>query len=347
IVPTRELALQITQHVEGLGYFTPVSSLAVFGGGDGTLFENEKRSLKNGADIVICTPGRMISHLVMDYVNLDHLLFLVLDEADRMLDMGFHDDIMKIIATLPAKRQNLLFSATMPSKIRELTRKIQHNPVEINIALSTPPEKIRQQAIVVYNNQKIPVVKWLVSDPLIKSAIVFCDTKSGVKDLSHELQRSVAGIEQIHSDLEQTQREAVMNLFRSRQVRVLVATDIIARGIDVDDIDLIINYNVPRDAEDYVHRIGRTARAENEGKAITLIVEKEYGRFAAIERFLRKTVEKVAIPLEYGKTPTYDPTARVQENTGRYQRSVRAGSKSGGRREKASSWQRKPRKNIS
>lgn len=293
IVPTRELALQITQQVEGFGYFTSISSLAVYGGGDGQLYENEKSALKNGVDIVVCTPGRMISHLTMGYVNFENLKFLVLDEADRMLDMGFYDDIMKIINQLPVQRQSLLFSATMPGRIRELTRKILRNGREINIALSRPPEKIKQEAYLIPEPLKIPLVKHLIQDSSFKSIVLFCDTKSKVKELTKVLQKTEEAVEEIHSDLEQKERGEVMNRFKNRQIRVLVATDIISRGIDVEDIDMIINFNVPRDAEDYVHRIGRTARAESEGRAITLIGEREKGNFGMIEKLIGKQVDKL------------------------------------------------------
>lgn len=314
IVPTRELAIQISQQIEGFSYFAGISSVAVFGGGDGAVYANEKRALSRGVDVVVCTPGRMISHLNMGYVNLDKLQFLVLDEADRMLDMGFFDDIMKIISYIPNRRQSLLFSATMPPRIRELARKILHNPKEINIAVATPPEKIRQVAFVVYENQKLQLVKDLVlKDKSMKTIIVFCDTKTMVKQLSHDLKKVVPDVEEIHSDLEQPEREAAMNRFRSRQTRVLVATDIISRGIDVEDIDLVINFNVPHDAGDYVHRIGRTARAQAEGKAITLIGEKEQRRFAAIERFLGKEIEKILLPAGIGSGPEYNPEKRFAQ----------------------------------
>ncbi len=312
IVPTRELAIQISQQLEGFSYFAGIGSLAVFGGGDGAVYANEKRALSGGVDIVVCTPGRMISHLNMGYVKLDKLQFLVLDEADRMLDMGFFDDIMKIISYIPNKRQSLLFSATMPPRIRELARKILQNPTEINIAAATPPEKIKQEAYVVYENQKLQLVKELVlKDKSMKTIIVFCDTKSMVKQLSRDLKRAIKSVEEIHSDLEQSEREAAMNRFRSRQTRVLVATDIISRGIDVEDIDLVINFNVPQDAEDYVHRIGRTARAQADGKACTLIGEREQRRFAAIERFLGKVIEKVNLPQSIGSGPEYNPEKRL------------------------------------
>lgn len=311
IVPTRELAIQIAQQLEGFSYFSNVSSIAVFGGGDGTVYANEKRALAQGVDIVVCTPGRMISHLNMGYVKLNKLQFLVLDEADRMLDMGFFDDIMKIISYIPNQRQSLLFSATMPPKIRELARRILNKPNEINIATATPPEKIRQEAFVVFENQKVELVKDLVKkDKSLKTIIIFCDTKSMVKQLSRDLKKTIGAVEEIHSDLEQAERESVMNRFKSRQTRVLVATDIISRGIDVEDIDLVINFNVPQDEEDYVHRIGRTARAEADGKACTLIGEKEQRRFAAIERFLGREVEKIALPEKLGKGPEYQPEKR-------------------------------------
>jgi ATP-dependent RNA helicase RhlE len=310
IVPTRELAIQIVEQAEGFGYFTPVSSLAVYGGGDGQLYETEKSALKKGVDIVVCTPGRMISHLTMGYVNLDRLQFLVLDEADRMLDMGFHDDIIKIISHLPKQRQSLLFSATMPQRIRDLTRKILRQAKEINIAISRPPEKIRQEAYIVFEKQKIRLTELLIRETALKSIVVFCETKSKVKELCKVLKKTETATEEIHSDLEQKERGAVMNRFKNRQIRVLVATDIISRGIDVEDIDMIINYNVPGDAEDYVHRIGRTARAESEGRAVTLIGEKERGKFAQIEKLTGCTVAKNPLPANFEKVPDAVPGRR-------------------------------------
>ena len=316
IVPTRELAIQIVEQAEGFGYFTSISSLAVYGGGDGQLYESEKSALKKGVDLVVCTPGRMISHLTMGYVTFSQLRFLILDEADRMLDMGFHDDIMKIINHLPKERQSLLFSATMPNRIRELTKKILRQPKVINIALAKPPEKIRQEAYVVFENQKIPLVKHLIQETALKSIVVFCDTKSKVRELCKILQKTESAIEEIHSDLEQKERGEVMNRFKNRKIRVLVATDIISRGIDVEDIDMIINYNVPGDAEDYVHRIGRTARAESEGRAVTLIGEKEQRKFAGIERLIARAVEKVALPATIGSSPAYAPSEKSFEKRG-------------------------------
>ena len=310
IVPTRELAIQIAQHLEGLAYFTNLSSIAVYGGNDGSSFISEKKALQTGTDIVICTPGRMIAHLNMGYVQWKQLQFLVLDEGDRMLDMGFQDDINKIIASLPAKRQTLLFSATMPDKIRQMARKILIDPTEINIAISKPPEKIVQKAFVVYEPQKLPLLKHILSNVPFKSALIFCSRKQSVKSLVKELQRTKLRIEEIHSDLEQSQREDVLNGFTSGRIPVLVATDILSRGIDIDTIDLVINYDVPRDAEDYVHRIGRTARAEADGMAITLVSQTEQNRFAVIEKLIDKLVDKPAVPEELGKTPEYQPQLR-------------------------------------
>ncbi len=310
IVPTRELAIQIAENLEGLSYFTSISSLAVYGGGDGASFVQEKQALSKGADIVICTPGRMIGHLNNGYVKFKKLEYLVLDEADRMLDMGFNDDIMKIISFLPKKRQNLLFSATMPSKIRDLAKKILHQPAEINIALSKPPEKVKQEAFVVYDNQKLPLIKHLLKAQEYKSVLIFCSKKHTVKELTRDLKRSGFSIDEIHSDLEQGTRERVLASFTNARLKILVATDILSRGIHIDNIELVINYDVPNDGEDYVHRVGRTARAEAEGKAYTLINEREQRKFAAIEVLIGKKIDKGIIPEQLGATPAYTPSTR-------------------------------------
>jgi ATP-dependent RNA helicase RhlE len=323
IVPTRELAVQIAQNLEGLSYFTPISSIAVYGGGDGSSFSTEKQALSRGADVVICTPGRMIAHLNMGYVRLTGLQYLVLDEADRMLDMGFYDDIMKIISFLPLKRQNLLFSATMPVKIRDLARKILHEPAEVNIALSKPPAKIVQEAFVVYEAQKIPLVKWLLRSSNLKSTLIFCSKKHNVKQLTMELKRSRFNVKEIHSDLEQADREEVLLEFKSRRLPILVATDILSRGIDIDNIEMVINYDVPNDGEDYIHRIGRTARAETDGIACTFISEKEQGKFRRIEELLGSPVKKAPVPEQFGPAPEYD--AR-----GKSRRPGHGGSRGGG-----------------
>jgi superfamily II DNA/RNA helicase len=314
IVPTRELAIQIAQHLEGLAYFTNISSIAVYGGNDGSNFVAEKKALQTGTDIVICTPGRMIAHLNMGYVQFKQLQFLVLDEADRMLDMGFSEDINKIIAALPVKRQTLLFSATMPEKIRQLARKILTNPAEINIAISKPPEKIVQKAFIVYEPQKLPLLKHILTNVPFKSALIFCSRKQSVKTLVRDLERARFKIAEIHSDLEQAQREDVLNGFTSGRIPILAATDILSRGIDIDTIDLVINYDVPRDAEDYVHRIGRTARAEADGMAFTLVSQPEQNKFAIIEKLIGKAVDKAVVPEELGKTPEYQPQLRSRSN---------------------------------
>lgn len=305
IVPTRELAMQIDQMMEGISYFTSVSSIAVYGGSDGSLFTREKQALSSGADVVISTPGRLKVHLGMEHVRVEHLKFLVLDEADRMLDMGFYDDIVKILSYLPEKRQNLMFSATMPRKIRELALKTLKHPSEIALAVSKPAEKIKQEAFVVYDNQKIPLVKLLLKEKQFRSILIFCSTKISVKDLNRELKRAGLNVEEFHSELEQKTREKVLLSFKNRHLNILVATDIMSRGIDIEDIDLVINYDVPHDGEDYVHRIGRTARAESEGEAITFINEKEQGKFQRIEKLLGSPVPKAHVPKILGDTPAY------------------------------------------
>ena len=307
IVPTRELAIQIAQNLEGLSYFTPISSIAVYGGSDGASYNAERQALSKGADIVVCTPGRLISHLNMGYVKIKGLQYLILDEADRMLEMGFYEDIMKIISFLPPKRQNLLFSATMPPRIRELARKILHQPEEINIAISKPPAKIIQEAFVVYEPQKIALVKHILKSKNLPSVLIFCSRKQHVKQLSRELKRANFSIEEMHSDLDQNNREEVLSAFRNRKINILVATDILSRGIDIEDIDLVINYDVPHDGEDYIHRIGRTARAETDGIAYTFVGEREQNNFAQIEALLGHPVTKGAVPPELGETPPYAP----------------------------------------
>jgi len=310
IVPTRELALQIDQQMEGFSYYTNVSSIAIYGGTDGTVFSREKQALTEGADLIVCTPGRLMAHMNMGYIKFPELKFLILDEADRMLDMGFNEDILKIISYLPKQRQNLMFSATMPSKIRHLVRQILNNPVEINIAMSKPAEKIVQKAYVVYDTQKIPLIKMLLKETVMKRVLIFCSTKEKTRQLFHELKKTGIRAEEIHSTLEQAARENVIIRFKSGDIPVLVATDIVSRGIDIEDIDMVINYDVPHDAEDYIHRIGRTARASAEGTAVTFINERDQQRFGAIETLLEREVEKSEVPEQYGETPAYNPKIR-------------------------------------
>ena len=314
IVPTRELAIQISQILEGLSYYTSVSSIAVYGGNDGGLFATEKKALTSGVDIVICTPGRMIAHMKMGYVRLDGLKYLVLDEADRMLDMGFHDDIMKIISAANKDRQNLLFSATMPGPIRKLANSILRNPVEINIAISRPPDTITQGIYLVHEEQKIGLAREILSGKTFKSVVVFCSSKSSVKQLTFELKRLKLPVNQIHSDLEQQEREQVLADFRSGRLQVLIATDIISRGIDIEDIDLVINYDVPHDGEDYVHRIGRTARAASKGTAYTFVTIKEWRKLQQIEKLLGEEIPKLNAPEVLGPVPDIP---QMQERSGK------------------------------
>jgi superfamily II DNA/RNA helicase len=309
LTPTRELAQQIDQQVEGLSYYTSVNSIAIYGGGDGALWEQQQKALRTGADIIIATPGRLISFLSSGNFKLDNLQHLVLDEADRMLDMGFFDDIMRIVAMLPKKRQTLMFSATMPPKIRQLASTILNEPEQITLSISKPAEKINQQVYLVYDQQKEPLLKEILADEQYKAILVFCSTKDKVKELNHTLRKMHIPAKAFHSDLEQAEREDIMRDFKASKLRILVGTDVLSRGIDVDGIDLVINYDAPPDAEDYVHRIGRTARAERTGTAITFVNEKDQRRLAAIEQLIEKEVPRVAVPEKFGPAPAYNPRA--------------------------------------
>lgn len=312
IVPTRELALQIDQALQGFSYFTPVSSLAIYGGNDGNSFENEKRALTQGANIIIATPGRLMSHLNMGYVKLQGLKHVILDEADKMLDMGFVDDIMKISTFFPKKRQTLMFSATMPHKIRTLVHKLLVHPEQINIAVSKPAEGVIQGAYLVHDANKNALVTELLRGKDSLSVLIFLSTKQKVKELERDLQKSGIEAKAIHSDLEQTEREEVLRNFKNKQTRVLVATDILSRGIDIEDISLVINYDVPGDAEDYIHRIGRTARAASTGVALTFINEYDQQNFGRIESLIGSEVKKIPLPASLGPGPAYNPLLRVK-----------------------------------
>ena len=305
--PTRELAQQIDQQMEGFSYFMPASSVAVYGGNDGIRFEQEKRGMTLGADVVIATPGRLISHLSLGYVDLSKVSFFILDEADRMLDMGFYDDIMQIVKYLPKERQTIMFSATMPAKIQQLANTILNNPVEVKLAVSKPADKIIQTAYVCYENQKLGIVRSLFSEHPAERVIIFASSKLKVKEVTQAFRRMNLNVGEMHSDLEQSQRDQMMHEFKSGRINILIATDIVSRGIDIDDIRLVINYDVPNDCEDYVHRIGRTARANNDGCAITFVSEKEQTRFKAIEDFLEKTIYKIPVPEALGEAPEYNP----------------------------------------
>ena len=308
VVPTRELAVQIEQQVRGFAYFVPVSSIAVYGGGDGTSWEQEKKVFLEGADIIVATPGKLISHINLGYVNLQTVTYFVLDEADRMLDIGFFDDIMRIVSHLPKKRQTLMFGATMAPNIRNLARQILTNPVEISTAISKPPEGVLQAVYLVHENQKIPLISGLIANkPEYQTILIFSSTKKKVADLAYTLKRRGENVESISSDLEQKEREEVLGRFKAREVRILVATDVLSRGIDIKDIHLIINFDVPQDAEDYVHRVGRTARADKTGVAITLVNEADMFRFHRIEELIDATVMKLKVPVELGEGPEWNP----------------------------------------
>lgn len=312
IVPTRELALQIDQALQGFSYFTSVSSLAIYGGSDGSVFERERRALSEGANIIIATPGRLMAHLNMGYVKLDSLKHLILDEADRMLDMGFVDDILKITSYLPKVRQTLMFSATMPPKIRTLASKLLVEPEHISIAVSKPAAGVVQGAYLVYDAQKNKLIKSLLEGKDLSSVIIFVSTKIKVKELERDLQKAGLKAKAIHSDLEQLEREEVLRNFRSKKLQILVATDILSRGIDIEDIGLVINYDVPGDAEDYIHRIGRTARAAATGVALTFINEYDQQKFLQIETMLGSEVKKLALPESLGTGPDYAPGVKIK-----------------------------------
>ena len=304
--PTRELAQQIDQAMPGVGYYLDnVSSVAVYGGNDGNRYDQELKGLRLGADVIIATPGRLLSHLKVGNLDLSRCSFFVLDEADRMLDMGFSDDIMKIVQELPKDCQRVMFSATMPRKIRQLAVSLLHNPVEIRLSVSKPAEKIQQSAYVCYETQKLGIIQDLFKSNELKRVIIFSGKKDKVKDITRQLKKMKINCDDMHSDLSQAERDEVMYQFKANQTDVLVATDIVARGIDIDDIRMVINYDVPHDAEDYVHRIGRTARADRDGVAITFISDTDIYRFNQIERFLGTTVKKTPLPDGLGDAPEY------------------------------------------
>jgi superfamily II DNA/RNA helicase len=312
IVPTRELGLQIDQQLEGFSYFLPFSNIAIYGGGDGREFEIQKKALVQGTEIIVATPGKLLSHLNMGYVDMSKLRHLVLDEVDRMLDMGFIDDIQRILKFLPENRQTLFFSATMPPKIRQLAVKLLKNPVQINISISKPAEGILQRAYLVHDHQKLRLLQYIFTNPDLKSAVLFAGTKQKVKEVERELRKLKFNVQAIHSDIEQQEREEVLLNFRNKKTTILVATDVISRGIDVQGIELVVNYDVPPDPEDYVHRIGRTARAETKGEAITLISEMDTRKFKRIEALIERDVEKTPLPEGFGSGPDYTDNSKFK-----------------------------------
>ncbi len=313
--PTRELALQIDQLVEGFSYFTGISSISIYGGGDGNAWNQQRKALEQGVEIVIATPGRLIALLQTGQISLKGIDHLVLDEADRMLDMGFNDDIMKIIGHLPATRQTVLFSATMPPKIRQMASKILKKPKEISIAIAKPAEGILQQAYLAYDNQKLKLLKHILKEGNFESVIIFASTKDLVKKLQDEIKGIGFKAKSFHSDLEQAERESIMRDFKARQLPILIGTDILSRGIDVEGIDLVVNFDTPHDPEDYVHRIGRTARAETTGTAITFINDKDQKKFAQIEALIEKEIPKILLPEYLGPGPLYQPDLRPARTT--------------------------------
>ena len=346
MAPTRELAQQIDQQVEGFGYYLDgVSSVAVYGGNDGIRFEQERRGLETGADIIIATPGRLISHLQGGHIDLTQTSFFILDEADRMLDMGFYDDIIKIASYLSEDRQTIMFSATMPENIRKLARSILHNPVEVRIAVSKPAEKVKQIAYLCHEGMKQRLVETILQPtkaeysentensenseqplPLLDRVIMFASSKMKVKELAITLKRKGFNVGAMHSDLMQKERDEIMYAFKNRRVNILIATDIVSRGIDIDDVQLVINYDVPRDAEDYVHRVGRTARANRDGEAITLVSSKDWQYLLKIEQLIEAKIEKPDLPEGCGEKPQMNaPKQKKKKNY--YKKSAKKGGR--------------------
>lgn len=307
IAPTRELVQQIDQQLEGFAYFTGVSSIPIYGGGDGSIWEQQKKALEAGVDVMIATPGRLIAQLASGVIDLKHVQHLVLDEADRMLDMGFYDDIIRIMKLLPQSRQTLLFSATMPQRIRSLANQILKEPKEINIAISKPADGIVQEAYLVRDHSKEKLLTRLLKEAEYSSVIIFASTKEKVKHLGRALPQIGLKSKAIHSDLEQNEREEILREFKNKQLKLLIGTDVLSRGIDVEGIGLVLNYDVPPDPEDYIHRIGRTARAETTGHAITFVNEQDQRRFHQIEKLIGREITKISLPAEVGESFEYRP----------------------------------------
>lgn len=354
MAPTRELAQQIDQQIEGFTYFVPVSAVAVYGGTDGIAWEQQKRGMEMGADIVIATPGRLLSHIKLGSVDLSKVSFFVLDEADRMLDMGFYDDIMQVYKQLPDYCQTIMFSATMPPKIRTLAKTILKDPEEVKIAISRPPESIMQTAYICYDPQKIKILEDLFQQSRPQRVIIFSSSKMKVKELASTLKRMKFNVAAMHSDLEQTQREEVMKEFKNGRIDILVATDVVSRGIDINDIKLVVNFDIPHDPEDYVHRIGRTARGTGgEGLAITFISLEEQAQFKRIETFLEKEVYKIPIDPKFGEAPLYEPEkyGNMRRGRGRPSKSGNGGgrkpsNRQGGNSRKGQQHRGRPRKEV-
>ena len=330
MAPTRELAQQIDQQLEGFSYFLSVSSVAVYGGNDASVWDQQKKALQMGADFVIATPGRLISHISLDNVDFSKVKYFVLDEADRMLDMGFYDDIITIVNKLPKERQTIMFSATMPPKIQKLAKSILNHPEMVNIAISKPAEGIKQEAYICYETQKLELLMTVLKEDETRKTIVFSSSKLKVKEIARQLKKKDLSVVEMHSDLEQAERDAALLDFKSGKATVLIATDIVSRGIDIDDIETVINYDVPHDVEDYIHRIGRTARANRTGRGVTFVSEEEQEKFGKVERFLEKTIDKLPLPEGLGEGPAYEPSVRRGNNRGQHDR--RNNNRQGGNR---------------
>ena len=332
LAPTRELAIQIDQQIQGFSYFLGISSIPIYGGGDGIVWEQQKKALEQGAEIVVATPGRLIALLAGGKIDLSTLEHLILDEADRMMDMGFSDDLFKIVGYLPKKRQTILFSATMPPKIRSFSKQILNDPEEINIALGKTAKGVTQSSYMVYDNQKEELVKHILNQKAYEAVIIFASTKDKVKSLYKILKKDFE-IEAFHSDLEQPEREKIMSAFKSRSLKILVGTDIISRGIDIVGIELVINYDTPNDPEDYVHRVGRTARADSKGEAITFVNDKDRYKFNNIEQLIGMEITKLELPEHIGEAPTFKSSSpRGDKKPGGGKSSGKSFKKKGGSR---------------
>jgi len=317
VVPTRELAIQIDQQIQGFAYFSPASSYPIYGGGDGADWDMQKKALTNGTAIIVATPGKLLSHLNMGYIDFSTVEHLILDEADRMLDIGFHDDIIKIAEALPKERQTLLFSATMAPKIKKLAKQLQNNPKEVSISIAKPAAGVLQVAYLCYDSQKVRLLDKLIADkPKYESIVVFTSSKKKVGEIVRELSKKGHSVKGISSDYDQKEREEVINAFRSRSCRIIVGTDVISRGIDIKDINLVVNFDVPKDAADYVHRVGRTARANTTGVAITFITEDDMYLFDRIETLIQSEITKSPCLPEFGTSPKYDPKSGANRGRG-------------------------------
>lgn len=313
LAPTRELAQQIDQQIEGLSYFTDISSVAIFGGGDGIVYEQQRRAIINKVNILVATPGRLIAHLTSGILKLDMIQYLVLDEADRMLDMGFQEDITRIVSYVPKKRQTLLFSATMPDKIRKLAATVLHEPAQVSLAISQPAAGVDQTVYKVHDNQKIALIKSILEEGQYANAIIFAGTKDKVKEVDKALRAGRIKTKGFHSDLEQAEREEILLKFRNKALPVIIGTDVLSRGIDIEGIELVINYDVPSDPEDYIHRVGRTARAERTGKAITFLNERDQRKLQNIEQLMGREIPVTPLPAKVGESPEFKPYADLKK----------------------------------